>query len=70
MNKNISDKIIDACLWIVRKLLDKEMEEETIIVFVSKKEWEEFKEFRDNIFIVYENEQQLKEDFPNAKVMQ
>ena len=42
-------------------------EDNRYIVLMTEEEFKEWKEFTDNLFIVYENEEQLKMDFPNAK---
>jgi hypothetical protein len=36
------------------------------VVFMDELDFNDWQEFKDNIFMVYENEQELKNDFPDA----
>ena len=41
-------------------------EDKRYIVLMNEEKFKEWEDFENNVFIVYENEQQLKMDFPNA----
>jgi len=38
-----------------------------VVIIMDYPEYHEYMEFKHNVFIVYENEQELKNDWPNAK---
>lgn len=37
------------------------------IVLMNEHDYNEWKEFTENCYVIYENEEKLKEDFPDAK---
>ena len=54
--------------WYFKKYEKKSwIQNEYYIIMVDKKEREEFLEFRDNVYLVYSNEEDLKKDFPEAR---
>jgi len=42
-------------------------EDKRYIVLMNEEKYKEWEDFENNFFVVYENEQQLKMDFPNAE---
>ena len=57
-------------LWYMKKNNKKDIstdEENTCtLVIMDKEEYEEWIEFKKHCYIIYENEKELKDDFPNA----
>lgn len=43
------------------------IDDDTYLVLMNKEEYQEWLEYSQNLFLVYENEQELKNDFPEAK---
>ena len=42
-------------------------EDKRYIVLMNEEKYKEWEDFENNFFVIYENEQQLKMDFPNAE---
>ena len=58
---------VDIFIYIIEKLMKKEFENPPIhIIIMDNDTYTDYIEFRDNVFLVYESEKELKEDFPNA----
>jgi len=55
--------IASICVKILSWCIDKNK----TVVFLTDEEFKEYCEFRDSVFIIYENEQELKNDWPDAK---
>ena len=59
------DYIFCFCVYIIEKIIAKK---QLVMIFMSEEEYNEYREFTENTYIVYENEQELKKDFPNAEI--
>jgi len=61
-------KIIDFLIICIEKLISNEMDGKVHVVILDDEMYREYSEFKDNTFLIYENEHELKEDFPNASL--
>lgn len=60
--------IVNFFIWCIEKLMNNAVEVGPAHVVVMDDEmYDDFCEFRDACFIMYENEEELLDDFPNAK---
>ena len=63
MRKKIFKIIENIFLYFLKRTAEKDI----VLVRMSTEEYLEYLEFKNNVFIVYETEQELKNDWPDAK---
>lgn len=63
LKKTIKIIIIEICISILEKVYP----ERNIILFLTPEEYDEYCNLKDSVFIIYENEEELKTDWPDAK---
>lgn len=63
MRKKIFKIIENIFLCFLKRTAEKDI----VLVRMSTEEYLEYLEFKNNVFIVYETEQELKNDWPDAK---
>jgi len=66
MLENIKHKIVNFLIICIEILMKKELEGKVNVVLFNEEDYKEFCEYRDGLFIVYENEEDLKNDFPDS----